>query len=210
MLNRTLASLICLCAPACGLAAEFPQFEPVVIDPAIGKVCYAVTTADVNGDGKLDIVAVSENRVQWYENPSWAKHVILEDRTERDNVCIAAQDIDGDGQVDFALGAGWTKIGTLQWIHRGAKPDDPWSVHFIGKESWLHRMSFADVLGKGAKQLVISPLNETVADGVRLTAFEIPPHPQTERWMPTVLDQSLDRMHNHTHIEWTGDDVMDT
>jgi hypothetical protein len=87
--------------------AGCPKFVEKVIDPKIGAVCYAVTRADVNGDGKLDIVAVSENRVQWYEAPTWTKHVILEDQTEMDNVCIAAHDIDGDGNVDFAIGAGW-------------------------------------------------------------------------------------------------------
>jgi len=196
------ALFVCFAGPLIAGAAEFPRFEAQVLDPDIGKVCYAVTTADVNGDGKLDAVAVSENRVQWYENPTWTKHVILEDQTEKDNVCIAAHDIDGDGKIDFALGAGWTKIGTIQWITRGANPGDKWAVHFIGQETWLHRMSFADVLGKGRPQLVISPLNKTVGDGVRLTAFELPAQPKTDRWPPTILDASLNRMHNHTHVEW--------
>jgi len=191
-------------------AAEIPLFEAQSIDDNIGKVCYAVTTADVNGDHRLDVVAVSENRVQWYENPHWNKHVILEDQTERDNVCIAAHDIDGDGQIDFAIGAGWTKIGTLQWIARGEKPEDKWQVYLIGQETWLHRLSFADVLGTGHSQLVISPLNKTVADGVRLTAFEIPANPRTDRWQPTVLDQTLNRMHNHTHLTWNADAIVDT
>ncbi len=122
-----------------GLVAElraegFPRFEGQVVDPDIGKVCYAVTQADVNGDGKTDIVAVSENRVQWYENPSWTKHVILEDATERDNVCLAPHDIDGDGKIDFALGAGWTKIGTIQWISRNPDPAAKWNVHFIARK----------------------------------------------------------------------------
>jgi hypothetical protein len=205
----SLAGLLAVVSPLVA-AAEVPRFEAQVLDPEIGKVCYAVTTADVNGDGKLDVVAVSENRVLWYENPSWTKHVILEDQTEKDNVCIAAHDIDGDGKVDFALGAGWTKIGTLQWITRGDKPDDKWKVHLIGQETWLHRMSFADVLGTGRPQLLISPLNKTVADGVRLTAFEIPKQPRTDRWPPTVLDATLNRMHNHTHVEWNQASPIET
>lgn len=205
---RVSGGSLCFCSWL--MAAEIPQFEAQTIDADIGKVCYAVISADVNGDRRPDIVAVSENRVQWYENPDWTKHVILEDQTERDNVCIAAHDIDGDGQVDFALGAGWTKIGTLQWISRGATPHEKWQVHFIGQETWLHRMSFADVLGQGRPQLVISPLNKTVAEGVRLTAFEIPSKPRSERWQPTILDQSLDRMHNHAHLAWDEDPIVDT
>ena len=55
------------CLPALSATATtsaqdaFPAFKPRVIDANIGKVCYAVTHADVDGDGKRDIVAVSEN-----------------------------------------------------------------------------------------------------------------------------------------------------
>lgn len=201
----TLAAFVFLMS-AVGVHAEgFPRFEAQDVDPDIGKVCYAVTQADVNGDGKPDIVAVSENRVQWYENPSWTKHVILEDATERDNVCLAAHDIDGDGQIDFALGAGWTKIGTIQWIARKDDPAAKWNVHFLGKETSLHRMSFADVLGEGKPQLVISPLLKSVSPGVRFSALSIPANPRSDRWPQTVLDESLNRMHGHTHVEVLGE-----
>src|SRR5690606_26105922 len=130
-------------------------------DPQIGKICYAVTSADVDGDGLQDIVAVTENRVLWYRNPTWEKRLVVEDQTPRDNVCIAAYDIDGDGQIDFALGAGWTQTGTIHWLKRGPSLEDRWSVHFIGEERWVHRMQFADVLGTGTPQLVLSPLNAT-------------------------------------------------
>jgi hypothetical protein len=208
--TRTLAGgLMWLLAP-CVTAAEFPQFETVTVDAEIGKVCYAVTAADVNGDRKPDIVAVSENRVQWYENPTWTKHVILEDQTEKDNVCIAPADIDGDGKVDFALGAGWTKVGTIQWIARQDDPEAKWKVFYIATELSTHRMSFADVLGKGKSQLVVSPLLKSTANGARLMAFEIPGSPRIDKWPVTVLDESLNRMHNHTHFDWNGDGRLDT
>ena len=202
---------ILLALPFSALSEDsFPKFKAQTIDPNIGKVCYAVTLADVDGDGNQDIVAVSENRVLWYQNPTWQPRVIIQDETPPDNVCIAALDIDRDGNVDFALGAGWTKIGTIHWLHRGASLDDPWQIRSVGEEQWLHRMRWADVLGTGRPQLVISPLNATVGDGVRLTAFEIPEDPFTDRWLPTVLNGELNQMHNHWHVDFDGNGTMET
>lgn len=86
-----------LLASQATLAAEFPAFREHIIDPHAGDVVYAVTLADVDGDKRQDIVAVTENRVLWYQAPDWKKRVIIEDQTLRDNVCIAVHDIDGDG-----------------------------------------------------------------------------------------------------------------
>lgn len=192
------------------LAQSFPSFEEVIIEPEIGKVCYAVTLADVDGDKKKDIVAVSESKVLWYQNPTWKKHLIIDRQTPLDNVCIAAHDIDGDGKIDFALGAGWTKIGTIHWLQRNASLDQPWKVHMIGEEKWTHRMRWADVLSTGQPQLVVSPLNATVGDGVRLTAFSIPKDPASARWQTTLINDELNRMHNHWHFDLDQDGEVDT
>ena len=195
------------------LLAGCPQFTAQTIDPHVGDVCYAVTTADVDGNGLLDIVAVSENRVQWYAAPTWDKHIILDGQTDRDNVCIAPADLDGDGQVDFALGAGWmkTNTGTIQWITRGANPEDRWTTHFIAQEKSTHRMSFGDILGNGRLQLIVSPLNRSIDGklGARLLAFEIPALPKTDRWPLTEVDQTLNRMHNHVAVDFNGDGQLD-
>jgi hypothetical protein len=201
-----------LLGPALSSAqAEFPRFEEVVIDPQICETaCYAVALADVDGDRRDDIVAVTEDQVVWYQTPDWRKRIIIDGQTEPDNVCIAPRDIDGDGQIDFALGAGWTKVGTIQWLSRGAALDEKWQVHAIGEEPWTHRMRWADVLGTDRPQLVVSPLNATAGTGVRLTAFGVPDDPRTDRWPRTVLDDSLNRLHNHWHIDIGQDGVEET
>ena len=60
---RTWLALVLIALPCS--AADFPRFEAQEIDPHIGNVCFAVTVADVNGDDKTDVVAVSEDAVVW-------------------------------------------------------------------------------------------------------------------------------------------------
>lgn len=181
-------------------AEEIPEFKQITLENNIGKVCYAVTVADVNNDGKPDPVALSENRLIWYENPTWKPHVILQDQLDLDHVCLAPHDIDGDGLIDFAVGAGWTKKGTIQWISRDKdNPDGLWKVYPIHVEPWVHRMRFARVKVSNKLQLTVSPLNKTEGDGARLLAFEIPDDPRTERWPMTVMSHQFNRMHNHWH-----------
>ena len=70
-------------------------------------VGYAVRLIDMNGDRRLDICIVDSERILWLENPNWDEHILIEKQTKKDNVCFASHDIDGDGQLDFAVGADW-------------------------------------------------------------------------------------------------------
>ena len=79
----------------------FPAFRVQELDEKLG-VGYAVVLADVNGDGKKDIVVVDTSRVLWFENPTWKLHTILEGTTKADNVCLDVLDIDGSGGA-FAM-----------------------------------------------------------------------------------------------------------
>jgi len=179
---------------------------------------YAVLLVDINADGKTDIVVVDTHRVVWYENPTWKCRVILDGKTARDNVCIAASDIDGDGKIDLALGAGWKPFntasgGTLQWLKQPASLDQPWQLYPIGEEPMLHRIRFADI-GSGKQALLIAPLmgrnatkQKNWMDGspVRLMAYRIPKDPTRGRWIPEILDESLHVMHNFCPIPAKAD-----
>ena len=171
-------------------AVDLPStisFQTQEIDPHVGQVCYALAVADVNSDGKPDLVAVTENAVVWYENPTWKRSDIIRDRTEKDNVCLQPMDIDGDGRIDFALGAAWRPAdtatgGTLQWLRQPTQSGQPWTIHPLGNEPTMHRLRFGDVLGTGKPQLITAPLqgrgtkapNWNAGKGVRVMVHSIP------------------------------------
>lgn len=191
--------------------AGFPRFETQEIAKDL-KIGYAVITADVNGDKKSDIVVVDKERVVWYENPRWKVHTIITGKTKPDNVCIAAADIDGDGQIDFVLGAGWrpadtTTPGTLQWLKRGKTLDEEWSVCPIPcDEPTVHRVQVADLDGSGKPQIIMAPLqgkgssakgNWTDGRPVRIMSFAIPKEPEkAESWKSVVIDEAMHVIHN--------------
>ena len=90
------AALVGLAAIAGSQAADLPKFRHVTIDAQV-KIGYGTAIADMNGDKKPDIILCDARNIAWYENPSWKKHIIVENLTPRDHVCIAVRDIDGDG-----------------------------------------------------------------------------------------------------------------
>ena len=210
---RTVLLLFGLTLPAAG-AEPFPKFTTQEIDSGL-KIGYAVIVADVNGDGKPDLVVVDQHKVVWYENPTWKKRTMLEGQTKPDNVCIAAHDIDGDGQIDFVIGAGWKPFdtqnpGTLQWLKRGKTLDDPWTLHRIPcDEPMVHRVQFASI--DGAPALIMAPLmgRDATAKGnwldgrpVRILGYRIPKEPtKPEAWKPVVMCEELHVVHNFATYE---------
>lgn len=184
------------------------RFHVQEIDRSL-KVGYAVLLADVNADRRIDIVVVDTQRVIWFENPTWQMHYILKGQTKPDNVCIAAHDIDRDGRLDFALGAGWRPFdtrsdATLQWLRQTESPYQPFELYPIDAEPSIHRIRFGDVLGEGKPQLVSVPLlgkhatreKNWMDAPVRITAYRIPAEPKRQRWLPETINASLHVAHN--------------
>ena len=228
MIRRTQRSLIAAlglvfasAVPTAAQAEVFaPQMQEIATDLGVG---YAVSLVDVNGDQKLDIVAVDQTRVVWYENPSWKVHTLIQDQTKKDNVCLAGHDIDGDGRIDFALGADWRPFdsqtgGTIQWLGQPPKEsaDEKWAVRQIGEEPTVHRIRWADIDGDGKPELIVVPLvgrgttkPHFAEAGVRVLAFGIPADPTKDRWPMRVLDEGMHVTHNFQPLDFDGDKDLD-
>jgi hypothetical protein len=183
-------------------------------------VGYAVRLLDVTGDRRADITVVDQTRVLVYANPDWRRQTIIEGKTKPDNVCIAPHDIDGDGSIDFALGADWRFTtqteGTVQWLKRGKVSTEHWSIHPIGAEPFVHRIEWVDLERDGRPELVVVPLLGSGADvaermnrPVRIVAYSIPPNPERDRWPARLLNQELHVAHNFVSTDLDRDGYVD-
>jgi len=187
--------------------SSFPQFKEHVINPAAGTG-LAITVADLNRDGRPDIIGVSSDDVAWYENPTWERHLIA-DTLRNSNVCIDAQDLDGDGIPELALGADWqfnntASGGALFLLHHGEDLRMPWNaVTVVEQEPTLHRIRWADVEGDGKPELVAAPLkgrdsqppNFTDA-GARLFLLRPPADFAQTPWESEEICDDLHVLHN--------------
>lgn len=187
------------------------------------EVGYAVNVVDMNDDRKPDVVVVDSQRVVWYENPLWTVHTIIKEQTKKDNVCLAPYDIDGDGKLDFALGADWRPFdsqtgGTIQWLARpsSAGTDELWTVRQIAEEPTTHRMRWIDTDGDGRSELVVVPLmgrgttKPLFAEApVRVLAFLIPADPSRDRWPMRVLNDEMHVTHNFFPVDFDDDRDLD-
>jgi hypothetical protein len=187
--------------------AEIPAFKEHVINAEAGTG-LAITVADVNNDGKPDIVGVSADDVAWYENPTWERHLIA-GTIRNSNVCIAAEDLDGDGIPEFALGADWqfnnTRDGGALFLltHQG-DVKEPWRVTTLAEtEPTLHRIRWANLDGIGMPELIVAPLkgvNSTEPDfmdiGVSLYALFPNENLLQTPWRREVISNDLHIVHN--------------
>jgi len=196
-------------------AADIFQFEASELSTRL-QVGYAVRAVDVNGDGLLDIAIVDSKRILWLENPTWQEHVVFETPEAKfDNVTFAPHDINGDGKVDFALGADWQSGnsdsgGTIGWLEQ--TPSGPWIYHPLATEPTTHRMNWVDFGNDGHFELLVAPLKGRGTrapgfdqQGVRLLAFTPGQDPVEETWGRRVLTEELHVMHNFEVVDLDRD-----
>lgn len=149
-------ALLVAALPARAAAPEAPArgvaFERVVLDDEFPGA-YQVEVADVNGDGKPDVIAVGGGTCAWYENPSWKKRVITGPKQTPGVISSATADLDGDGKAEVAVAYEFAmnepSKGKLLLATQGTTLDDPWTVTPIADVGSIHRLRWGRFLDYG-------------------------------------------------------------
>ena len=111
---------------------------------------YQTIAADLNKDGRLDLIAVASSipELLWFENPTWTRHVLAAGLTGLINV--AARDLDADGIPEIAVAHGFStnparSIGNVSLLTHGPDPRQPWSIREIDRVPTAHRLRWITV-----------------------------------------------------------------
>ena len=100
------------------------SFRAILL-PTPAEVHKSVFAADVDGDGTLDAVARSANRLAWYKNDgalNFAQSLLAGTASAVSTVCAA--DVDGDGDLDLLSG----DATAIAWYEQSA----PAEIHVTG------------------------------------------------------------------------------
>jgi hypothetical protein len=172
-----------------------PKFREQLVDDTLSDL-WACAVADVNGDGKTDLLALSWNppAVVWYENPSWKRRVLIKD-DPKELVSITPLGI--DGKTAFILGAGYHEPpdpkkggGGIYLLKRHADLEQAWMPIKLDESPTLHRVH---PLNK--RDLVCSSLHGP------LFVLKRPANAYEDRWTRELIADDLHTIHN----TWSGD-----
>jgi hypothetical protein len=145
-------------------AQDLPQFREYVISAEL-RYGYELVAADLNKDGRKDLIAVDEAATEliWFENrhPAWERYVLTDNVPRPLNA--DCWDIDTDGVPEVVLAYRFESdpqksVGNVVLLKSGDDVRQPWSAREIDRVPTAHRVRWIDPEGNGKKVLLVAPL----------------------------------------------------
>jgi hypothetical protein len=176
---------------------------------------YQVVVADINHDGKPDLIAVASGMKEliWFENPGWQRHVIVGNISRPIN--CAAWDIDGDGIPEIALAHEFSNdpaksAGIVSLLKHKGDPSRPWEMIEIDRLPTAHRLRWLDMDGNGKRVLVNAPLVGELAKPPDYKGAVPLVYYRPGTWKREIISQELEGvLHGILVVDWDGDGKED-
>jgi aldos-2-ulose dehydratase/isomerase family protein len=124
---------------------------------------YQVIACDVNGDGKLDLIALASDipDLVWFENPTWKRHVLAHNLPTMVNAACWNQSPRKPPIIaltyEFSMNPR-ESAGIVSILEPNGDVREPWKIREIDRLATSHRLRWVDVDGSGNKVLINAPL----------------------------------------------------
>jgi hypothetical protein len=186
----------------------FPEFVEHTIATGL-KGGYQVVVADLNRDGKPDLIALASGMPElvWYENPTWTRHVIAGNLSQMINLVV----LDSGPHPVIVLASGFSSVAKQSpGIVSLLEPDNdllrPWKIREIDRLPTSHRLRLADIDGSGSKVVVNAPLTGAEAAGPDYRGHTPLVYYRPGEWKRRLIgDENEGVMHGIHVIDWDND-----
>jgi hypothetical protein len=178
----------------------------------IGESYYAkdLEVADLNGDGRLDVVSRALNaRLHIYlqEGSSWKEKVL--DITHHDGMEVS--DMDKDGDPDIVLNGYWMEtpndVSTGTWLKHDY--DKKWYTQKTGQNgAWYDNNCKVDVADMNADDRPDIIIDQAEDKGYPVSWYQAPADPKEGKWIEHVIEQ-VDKCHSLKVADFDNDGDLD-
>ena len=122
----------------------------------------ALTTGDLDGDGRAEIVTCGDGALLWYRPHTFERGLIARGSF---HCGVAIEDVDGDGVPEVVAGPrvdpeSKAKDWLITWYKAPATPGEPWACYTIDPATTggPHDLVFADLDGDGERELIATAM----------------------------------------------------
>lgn len=188
-------------------AAPPPLPQPVFEARTVASIekGYGLGVADVDGDGRPDLLLADVWDFYWFRNGDWKRFHLAGRLDGQGAMAIDARDVDGDGLVEIAVCTRGPE-SSVYFLRRPADPTQPWAPVKIPSEPEQHRLKWArDV--DGSHHLIAVPnlgrrnhlreKNRPVDETVKIYAYGFTLDPGASLRRKLLVDSMRD-MHSFT------------
>ena len=113
--------------------------------------------ADIDGDGKTELIIAGNGALLWYRPSTSERGVVARGYF---NVGMALEDIDHDGHKEIVIGKKLEGSWGLCWYKFGATLHDPWKEYILDPACTgdPHDVVFGDLDGDGEQEMVANAM----------------------------------------------------